>query len=1541
MQRSARSEAEVFRVFKEQLRRLGLRGSLGLLDEAGEQLIFKAIVVYPARVLPSLERLTTLRAEGFAVPIAAIEAYQHVLETRQGLYLADNSAVIAQILPEAARPQEERIIKILGQTPVIYAPLVIAGQVAGILGVNDAYLTPADVPALEAFANHTAVALENAYFHQEHARQTQDLTLINSLNVALNRGDSLPKILDLLSKETRRAFACTGAAIYLLSEDKKYLILQEGYVPPGAKNPIERLLAAKIPAVKMLLQEDNPYWKIIHVGRPQIINEPEAIQHLITAHTTNKRQQGLVPAIAKVLNLQSVILVPLVVEGEPIGLLSASRREPFSQADQQRFETLIGPVMAAIRRKQMEDKLVARNHALEILHTIAVELNRSMELNGSLKQALEQILTLLGLTGGWVMLLDEDGRFQLAAAHGLPPTLVEDLRQRSTACDCQRQLLAGEVDHAVNVLKCQRLSEVEGNRAELKLHASIPLYLGRRWLGLINVASLGSTPFTEERLRLLTSIGHQVSMTVERTRLYEQFKIQRIQDQQTLLHLSNTLIGLTDPQTIIDSAARTIQQALQVDYVSLMTPEVTGQRLVLRGGVGWEPELYGHYRVDIGTSREGYTYREVEVVQQFDVPSGEPFPCPVELKRRGVSSSLTAPLRGQEGVLGTLCIHSTQPRHFSSDEVRLLFLIASQTAAALERAWLFEAERAARTHAETLQAATQALSATLDLQQVLSLILSELQRVVPYDSASVQQLQGQKLIIIGGHGFPNLEEIVGLSFDLTATDNPNREVIATQAPLILEDAPLSYANFRTEPHAPAAVRSWLGVPLLFGDRLIGMIALDKREPGFYTGELTHLAMAFAVKAAIAIENARLFTTLQQSEEKYRGLFEGIPIGLYRSTPNGQILAANAALVRILGYPDRDALLRAKVPELYADPEGWQHRQALMEANGLVQDYEARLFRYDGQNIWVRDNARAVRDAEDQVLYYEGSLEDITQHKEAEEEVHRRNRELALLNEVIAVCAANIDKEAILSGVCRELCHAFNIPQAAAILFIEENSTAVVVAEHHHGDQLAALGLRFPVAGNPAAQHILTHKTPLVIQDVQNDLRLAALQPDLAQRSSRFFLALPLSIAGQVIGLLGLEDTQPRQVSIDELNLAQRVADQVSGALARLRLQEERQQMQAQYYQAQKMDALGRLTGGIAHDFNNLLTVINIYAELLQRRLPVDSPYQNTVDHILNSGNRAAKLVGQLLAFSRKQIIEPVVLDLNLIVSELDTMLGRVISEHIALKIHLAPNLWPVKVDPSQIEQVIVNLAVNARDAMPHGGELTIETANSVLDDDYAAHHLGVEAGDYVLLAISDTGHGMSPEIQARMFEPFFTTKEQGKGTGLGLTTVFGIVEQNRGHIWVSSEEGQGTTFKIYLPRVEAKQPVTIRPKDKAEMPTGSETILLVEDNEAVRNVAGHILQEQGYQLLEAVDVQAAIQLVAQFPDPIHLLLTDVVMPGMSGQALAEQLTHTRPTLKILFMSGYTDEAIVQHGVLEEGVAFLQKPFTPLALAHKVREILDS
>jgi PAS domain S-box-containing protein len=394
---------------------------------------------------------------------------------------------------------------------------------------------------------------------------------------------------------------------------------------------------------------------------------------------------------------------------------------------------------------------------------------------------------------------------------------------------------------------------------------------------------------------------------------------------------------------------------------------------------------------------------------------------------------------------------------------------------------------------------------------------------------------------------------------------------------------------------------------------------------------------------------------------------------------------------------------------------------------------------------------------------------------------------------------------------------------------------------------------------------------------------------------------------------------------------------------RLRAAEEKARLEEQLWQSQKIEAVGRLAGGIAHDFNNLLTAIAGYGEVAVAALPEGAPARESVEEIQRAAERAAVLTRQLLAFSRKQVLQPKTIDLNEVVSELEGMLARVLGEHVELVTALDPDLEPTRADPGQIGQVVMNLAINARDAMPQGGVLTIATANVELDELFVRRHVGARAGTYVMLAVSDSGTGMDRETLERVFEPFFTTKPQGQGTGLGLSTVYGIVKQTGGQIWARSEPGHGTTFEVYLPRTAESSPTVDeeRPPSPPQRLPGNETVLLVEDEEIVRKLVREMLETAGYEVLQAADGAEAIALADRYEATIDLLMTDVVMPGLSGQELARRLAERRPGIRVLFTSGYTEDAIANHGVLSPGTAFLEKPFTAAVLGEKLRELLDT
>jgi PAS domain S-box-containing protein len=618
------------------------------------------------------------------------------------------------------------------------------------------------------------------------------------------------------------------------------------------------------------------------------------------------------------------------------------------------------------------------------------------------------------------------------------------------------------------------------------------------------------------------------------------------------------------------------------------------------------------------------------------------------------------------------------------------------------------------------------------------------------------------------------------------------------------------------------------------------------------------------------------------------------------------------------------------------------RRATDEGRPQRAEYSLQI---EGAEVWFDGSVSPM--SKDSIVWI---ARDITERKRAEERLRAADRRAVEEYERLLDRLASL---ALTFGVARDLLTIYRglrdfslslTPSFALVtcLYDEAREMRECVYLYLNGTELDAPAVEpVPLRSGPVSRAIKTGAV-VVSNDYQEELgdrEHVCVGFDSDDKKPLSALIAPMAIMGRTIGTIEVQSHDLAAYTREHATAMSMAANLAANAIENVRLLNIEREKEEQLRQSQKMEAVGKLAGGIAHDFNNLLTAINGYSDLTLRRLQDADPLRQNIEEIRKAGDRAAALTRQLLAFSRKQVLQPVVLDLNSIVSELERMLCRLIGEDIDLRTVLEPRLGSIKADPGQIEQVLMNLVVNARDAMPRGGKLTIETANLYLDEEYAGRHIAVTPGPYVMLAVSDTGTGMDEKVRARIFEPFFTTKEAGKGTGLGLSTVYGIVKQSGGNIWVYSELERGTTFKVYLPRVDEGAQEYRRSVEAGEALQGTELILLAEDDEIVRKLAGEVLRQYGYRVLEAANGGAALLICERQEEPIQLLVTDVVMPEMGGRELADRLRLLRPEMKVLFMSGYTDDAIVHQGVLDEGVNFIQKPFTPDALARKLREVL--
>ncbi len=708
------------------------------------------------------------------------------------------------------------------------------------------------------------------------------------------------------------------------------------------------------------------------------------------------------------------------------------------------------------------------------------------------------------------------------------------------------------------------------------------------------------------------------------------------------------------------------------------------------------------------------------------------------------------------------------------------------------------------------------------------------------------------------------------------------------------------------------------------------------------------------------EKDRLASQIEQQHLRLNNIIANVP-GIVWETwvkPDeamGQINFISDYVEKMLGYTVNEWLTTPGFWLSVIYPE--DREEALRQVAGNFKGnrtiaFEVRLVAKDGRVIWTELQTQTITNSENKVIGVRGVTTDITARKEAETAIAEANSraisEYERLVQGLAALAQALGSARDLNGVFRGIQEfaRVSVPCDAILISLceqEQKMRKIVYIWYNHEELDTSVFEAVPVGGGAAGTAIKTGEVVIIPDYFQHIMRKGvklSFGYDEDSRDPRSSLIVPMKIKGITVGVIEIQSYQLAAFMKEHAVTMQMAANLAANAVENVRLLEQERHQEEQLRQSQKLESVGRLAGGIAHDFNNMLTAINGYSDLTLRKLNADDPLRRNLEEIKKAGERSAVLTHQLLAFSRRQVLKPTVLNLNEVIIDISKMLNRLIGEDIQLNIVPESNLGFVEADSGQLTQVIMNLVVNARDAMPGGGTIIIETSNVYLDTEYVKSHIPTQIGSYILLAVSDTGVGMSDEVKEQIFEPFFTTKKPGAGTGLGLSTTYGIVKQSGGYIWVESEIDKGTTFKIYFPHFDEEY---IRPKENKVpqiIQTGTEMILLVEDEELVRNMSRQILEACGYHVIEAQNGIEALSVCAAQNEKIDLLLTDVVMPQMGGRELAEKLTDLHPEIRVLFASGYTDDAVIRQGIVRENMNFIQKPFTFDALALKVREILD-
>ncbi|MEP6706774.1 MAG: response regulator [Pyrinomonadaceae bacterium] len=960
--------------------------------------------------------------------------------------------------------------------------------------------------------------------------------------------------------------------------------------------------------------------------------------------------------------------------------------------------------------------------------------------------------------------------------------------------------------------------------------------------------------------------------------------------------LSQTIAFTLDPQTVLSKLADAALEQSNADEVSILLPTQDGKELYVAMVRGEKRERLLGERIPLENSIASWMARERTPLILNGEVRDDRF---ISLwPRADIRSAISVPMQVANKLVGIINLNVTSHlRPFTLGQMKALTILAGTAASALESASLY----------------TQVQEAEKNYRSIFENAVEGIFRLAPDGRFLVVNPALANIL-----GYDSPQEVVD-SFTDIGEQLYVDPAFPTQVTQTLKERKV-LLDFEFEAYRKGGQKIWLSQN----------IRILRDEKGLEVGREGTIEDI--------TQRKRATEALRESEARNRGILESSMDCVITMDHEGLIVDWNPAAEKTFGYSQKETIGRKMaeiiIPERYRERHNQGLKRYLATGEGRVLGQRLQLSAQRRDNTEFPVELTITRMESRGKPMFTGYLRDITETKKAENRLsvqYAVTRALAESN-TLSEGASKI-LQAVCEGVEWEYGCLWTVDRTSNTLGCSQIwSTPGPGAEEF--ESASRQSVFTPGIGLPG--RVWANNQPAWIVEVAEDTNFprSAIAAGAGLHSA---CAFPIRLRSEILAVVEFFSRSIREPDPDLLAMMLTIGSQIGQFIERKRVEEALIESEEQLRQSQKLEAMGQLAGGVAHDFNNLLTVIGGYSSILLNKLPQDSPHRSSVEEIKKAGDRAAALTRQLLAFSRKQILQPKVLDLNVAVADMEKMLRRLIGEDIDLLTISTPVLGKVKADPGQIEQVLLNLIVNSRDAMPKGGKLTIETRNVVHSEEYALRHAAL-AGPYVMLAVSDTGCGMDAAIQPRVFDPFFTTKASGQGTGLGLATVYGIVKQSGGNIWFYSEVGHGSTFKIYLPRVDesSEEEAVV----SSSLPKGTELILLVEDEDQVRAILKQILEGQGYQVLEASNGEEALSLSLDLERDIRLIITDVVMPQISGRELAERVLAIRPNLPVLFMSGYTDDAIVRHGLLDETLNFIQKPFDSPTMARKVREVLD-